>query len=235
MDKICASCKNTFTTYQKRQIFCSISCAQKSRHSKNVVICKNCKVEFSTCQGNNARRFCCKACFHAFNTKEKVPFTCKNCGKISYFRETITKHRTTCCKECKYELLGKENAIRLRQKNICGKKHPSYKKGTVYYRKLAFLNFPKECVCCKSELYKLHVHHINGDRNINELGNLALLCHCCHKRLHTRCKKYNLSVEQSLELGKLTGHLPREKSYLRIPGVLAEVEAAVSAVLAKPA
>lgn len=60
------------------------------------------------------------------------------------------------------------------------------------YRKAAFSYYPNECNVCgwNEDLDVLEVHHIDENRDNNELENLIILCPICHKKLTTH--KYKL-------------------------------------------
>lgn len=229
MHKSCEECKKSFITYQSRQKFCSISCSQKSRHSKKEVFCKNCNIKFETCFGTNSRIFCTVECFHKWNSKEKVPFVCENCSKTIYVLEKVIKNKKTCSKQCKYELLAKENSIKF--SGIEGHSHNSYKNGNTYYKKYAMKNFNHICICCNVTDVMFDVHHIDGCRSNNSLNNLCIICRSCHKRLHTISVKYSISLEKSLSVTKIISHVPKSKNYLRLPGVVEQIQAAVNFVM----
>jgi len=61
--------------------------------------------------------------------------------------------------------------------------HPRWKGGKTSYRRIAKRNKNWICEQCgKKE--KLHVHHINENRNNNNIENLMILCCKCHMILH---------------------------------------------------
>lgn len=51
------------------------------------------------------------------------------------------------------------------------------------YRQIAFDAHGRECVVC-GEGENLIVHHVNGDRRVNEPSNLRPMCQSCHRRVH---------------------------------------------------
>ena len=71
-----------------------------------------------------------------------------------------------------------------------GKNAPNFKDGRTaygsYYRMVAFTNKPSVCEECglESAINKLQVHHIDKNRNNNELENLQILCYDCHAEKH---------------------------------------------------
>lgn len=67
-----------------------------------------------------------------------------------------------------------------------------YGETVLNYRLNAFRNYKHECAVCgyNEDEILLEVHHIDSDREHNELSNLIILCPNCHKKLTTR--KYQL-------------------------------------------
>lgn len=51
------------------------------------------------------------------------------------------------------------------------------------YREKALNAHGEECVNCGAE-DGIEVHHLNGDREDNDIENLVPLCRHCHRRLH---------------------------------------------------
>lgn len=60
-----------------------------------------------------------------------------------------------------------------------------YNTGQRDYRTLAFRYLPHECAVCKWDDDEdiLEVHHIDSNRENNELDNLLILCPICHRKL----------------------------------------------------
>ncbi len=57
------------------------------------------------------------------------------------------------------------------------------------YRKLAIDAYGYQCLDCKSSEGMLDVHHLDGDRENNELDNLCVLCRNCHiTKAHTKIR-----------------------------------------------
>ena len=52
-----------------------------------------------------------------------------------------------------------------------------------HYRRIAFNKFHKWCGVC-GETKKLEIHHRDGNRKNNKMGNLVILCHKHHKLIH---------------------------------------------------
>lgn len=51
------------------------------------------------------------------------------------------------------------------------------------YREKALEEHGEECINCGAE-DGIEVHHLNGDREDNNIANLVPLCRHCHRRLH---------------------------------------------------
>lgn len=60
------------------------------------------------------------------------------------------------------------------------------------YRTLALANYEHKCAVCgwDEDVDILEVHHIDEDREHNELSNLMILCPICHRKITS--KKYKL-------------------------------------------
>jgi len=52
------------------------------------------------------------------------------------------------------------------------------------YRQKALEQYGERCKLCESTR-NIRVHHIDGDRDNNELGNLIPVCSACHADIHT--------------------------------------------------
>jgi len=55
---------------------------------------------------------------------------------------------------------------------------------SVDYRQKAIEEYGERCNICESTR-NIRVHHIDGDRDNNELGNLLVVCTPCHADIHT--------------------------------------------------
>jgi hypothetical protein len=97
---------------------------------------------------------------------------CPVCEKpfshISYHKE-----KTTCSYSCANTYFRS------------GKDHPNYKEEmtTSNYRPRALAIYENKCVFC-SETEVLEVHHIDENRDNNELDNLIVVCPTHHTKIH---------------------------------------------------
>lgn len=103
---------------------------------------------------------------------------CDYCGKEFRKRRTEIERteRSYCSIQCRNRALN--DARRVATLNN--------------YRKIAFANYEHKCAVCgwNEDSDILEVHHIDENREHNEVGNLIILCPICHRKLTS--KKYKL-------------------------------------------
>ena len=118
---------------------------------------------------------------------------CPNCGNNSRTGNVYN------CAYCGKEIYRKPSDIK---KNMSGKFYCSRTCGNLAknqfreesgewlnshssYRKRAFQAYPHECLVCgwNEDERILEVHHIDEDRNHNEVENLCILCPICHRKI----------------------------------------------------
>lgn len=81
-----------------------------------------------------------------------------------------------------------------------GEDNHMYKTGKGSYSKKGFANLPNICNRCQS-LERLLVHHIDENRDNNELHNLEILCKRCHQKHHeTRDEQGKYAKVQSTSI-----------------------------------
>jgi len=118
--------------------------------------------------------YCCQECSKQ-GSKERIKLNCLFCNKeFEKVKSKITKHNF-CCRKCKDQAQRIESNIKTLQ--------PShYKNGECAYRDKAFNTYVHKCFNCGYDEYKeaLEVHHIDGNRENNDVGNLMILCANCH-------------------------------------------------------
>lgn len=105
------------------------------------------------------------------NWHTKICPVCKNEFKTSI---GTSDERTTCGYSCSntYFRSGKDNGMYI------------HGNGTDY-RNTALVQLPNICDSCGiDDIDVLQVHHIDEDRNNNEIENLRILCANCHVKLH---------------------------------------------------
>lgn len=146
------------------------------------------------------------------NKKTPVAVKCKTCGNIWDFSPSnlMPNNMAQCsfsgCRECKYEevecnychkkfkrlksVLLKDNKTgKVYCSKECGNRSKNeelanYQNSTAY-RRNAFLNYEHKCSLCgwNEDERILEVHHIDENRNNNDILNLLILCPICHKKL----------------------------------------------------
>lgn len=114
---------------------------------------------------------------YTFNGCPECKYTtikCDYCGKIVKRLKSEVRDNKTGYHYCSRE---------------CGNRHKniSYTNNvdSTAYRRNAFNYYPNECELCgyKEEIKILEVHHIDENRNNNDIKNLMILCPNCHKKL----------------------------------------------------
>lgn len=149
-----------------------------------IVVCDYCGIEYEKSLRHikyNAKlghkNFCSLACQR--NGKRKGSIGCCSwCGKQIYVEVArISKSKTGnvfCCKSCSTSYTNKHIK--------CGENHPNWNDGKGSYRARA-LNKENKCAVCGYDKVT-HVHHIDEDRNNNNLDNLITLCPNHHYEIH---------------------------------------------------
>ena len=153
------------------------------------VNCAKCGKEFevelkkyNASKKENSSFYCSKECYSHIGSQL---CKCANCGKeVWRANSQIARSKTGniyCSRSC---ATAKNNTL-----FKSGENNPNYK-GT-NYRKKAFDNYEHKCHICgwNEDEDVLEVHHIDEDRDNNELENLLILCPICHKKLTLhKCK-----------------------------------------------
>lgn len=109
--------------------------------------------------------------------------TCDYCGKEYTVKKCRLKDSQFhfCCRDCK------DKAQRISSGEKFNSLRPShYSKDAVkQYRETAFNTYEHKCAICgwNEDEDVLEVHHIDANRNNNNLDNLIILCPTCHKKL----------------------------------------------------
>lgn len=150
----------------------------------------------------------CKKHNYEFETKwanvrkdNKAHYVCPFCK----FEKARTEVECAYCHKKFFTLTRKMNRSKTGN-HYCCREHQDLAKITTgtssfwYYRKNAFKNYPHECAICKwnEDDDVLEVHHIDENRQNNEIDNLIILCPTCHKKLTTG--KYKLINREKIVL-----------------------------------
>lgn len=136
----------------------------------------------------------------------------KTHGKI----QKLEKFCETC--EKPFTVMARKNEKRYKKSRFCSRscansvggkaKSEKYGLGDKQYRKIAFSVYKHECeVCSYNELPDvLQVHHIDSDRNNNDVKNLVILCPTCHwtitlnKAIFSKDRKFEILGANELGL-----------------------------------
>lgn len=120
----------------------------------------------------------------------KYKHYCPNCG--------ITKRINLKCSYCGKEIQRRPSDIKSNKSGYfycsreCGNLHKNQLrlesgewKNSNNYRKKAFDNYEHKCAVCgwNEDERVLEVHHIDENREHNNLENLCILCPICHKKI----------------------------------------------------
>lgn len=149
------------------------------------VKCDYCKIEFNRRPSRvKEKNFCSNECRGKFISKQNtISCSCAECGvEIVKTKSQLEKSKSGnvfCSQSCaavhNNKLFTGTNARNWKEDSNC-----------VDYRKIAFNNKPKICEKCGYNKYEeiLQVHHVDHDRENNNIGNLMVLCPNCHAVEH---------------------------------------------------
>jgi hypothetical protein len=200
----CAACGKEIEKYllqvqqnKTGRFFCSKECQHEVGAKPRTVprkTCEWCASEFVS-YGDSPGRFCTKACYDAWQRKDRVQKLCEVCGEEFMLKPSQDKHRTGrwCSRTC-------ESASRLkrpldRQHNerpavldkagyvrVFEPEHPRAMKGGWVFEHRHVMEQHLGRQLARDE----HVHHINGQKDDNRLENLVVLGHSEHSSLTGR-------------------------------------------------
>ena len=146
--------------------------------------CKSCSEEFYAKPSwikNGYGKYCSRNCFHLAQKSGK-DFRCYMCKKTVY-RSLQDQRRSKsgeffCTKSC--QTTWRNSVV------YTGSNHPNWVDGKSSYRdKLIRSDRQQVCNRCKDDDKRiLAVHHMDRNRNNNELSNLMWLCHNRHFLVH---------------------------------------------------
>ena len=131
--------------------------------------------------------YCSDECRYSFSKKGKM-VNCSRCNKEIYKSpKDLSRSKSKkyfCSQHCANTWIGKI---------FSREKHPNWKGGKHSYKEAMLrLSQSPKCVFCKDEDKRiLAVHHIDKDRNNNNLKNLMWLCHNCHFLIHHYSREQN--------------------------------------------
>ncbi len=144
------------------------------------VVCNNCQKDFlkrTAIAKKSSRHFCSKVCNETYGRVEVICYKCntqvwKPVSKLKNSKSGLY----FCSRVCKDSCQRIGGVLEL----------DHYGKVEKGYRTLAFRHYDKECIECGYKEFEegLEVHHIDENRDNNELSNLIILC-ATHHRLVT--------------------------------------------------
>lgn len=151
------------------------------------------QTKYENVRRNDRKHHICPLCQEDNNNKNKIKCICDYCQK-DFFRtpsklENSKSGLHFCSRECKdlaqqLESGDKFQTIRPKHYGLIEGKN---------YREKAFRYYLHKCACCGYDEDEdiLEVHHIDENREHNNIENLIILCPICHKKLTSH--KYYLS------------------------------------------
>lgn len=170
---------------------CEYISGYTNSHSVIKVRCLIHGIEFETKYENikrdNRKHHICPICKKEDLKKvsTKIKCECAYCHKI-FFREPSKLNNSKsglvfCCRE------HKDLAQQIDSGNQFDNIRPSHYHNGENYRQRAFRKYQPECSVCgwDEDIDVLEVHHIDENRQNNDLSNLIILCPICHKKLTT--------------------------------------------------
>jgi hypothetical protein len=179
-DRNCLACNKLFYPSYNKKKYCSKNCARPSfGWSKGIIktkfkmYCANCNKEFLTVPSDTNRKFCSNRCFGQ-SKSTSVILSCLYCKKD--FIDTERKRRKKYCShECFLAYSAKYRRSISKSKKT---------------QKTNFLLKHNKCMVCfwNIEPAILELHHIDRNRNNNDIDNLLLLCPNCHSVDHFKNK-----------------------------------------------
>lgn len=152
------------------------------------VKCKNCNKEFEVdnrkfnLYNKHNWNFYCKEC-GSVGRRKRITYICAKCGK-EFERIASAKRSISGLQFCSKSCAASYNNSHYRT----GRNNPNYIDGSYKgstYSKLAFRTYIHKCAMCGlEEECCLQVHHIDENRENNNVDNLIILCANCHSRIH---------------------------------------------------
>lgn len=159
-------------------------------------LCKICQAEFYVKPSHQARGwglYCSVSCRSKGQLLGSTR-TCHICGSSIYRSKAQHKHSKSgkffCSKSCQ---------TLWRNSEFIAEKHPNWNGGINAYRNILLRSeSEKACVACGiQDLRVLAAHHLDHNRNNNNLKNLVWLCLNCHFLTHND-EKFECTVKDRL-------------------------------------
>ena len=146
----------------------------------NYYSCNNCRNEYKKqkrlAEGAAQEHYCSQKCYRDSTTRIKV--TCAHCGTI------FTKQPSKMNTKSGLHFCSREHKD-LAQKYIKEIQPAHYGTTTKNYRDKALNHYGCRCSKCGfTNVAALEVHHIDRNRDNNDISNLVVLCANCHRIEH---------------------------------------------------
>ena len=140
------------------------------------------------------RKYCSRRC-KDLNSRDRVDIICAYCGKpFQVPRNKFERSKSGlffCCRK------HKDIAQRLENGILAPPHYTTFDTTKDYRKKMAAVTAPEDFVCQNPECpitkagikiprYMLAIHHIDKNRDNNDLSNLKILCAWCHSLMHRR-------------------------------------------------
>jgi len=119
------------------------------------------------------QRFCSLKC-KGYGSKKRITLECCWCKKEFERRSCDMSKYNFCSRRCKEIAQSLDGGFIEIQPKQYGSNAP--------YRIRAFRFYPHKCEVCgyNKHIELLQVHHVDNNRDNNEIENLAILCPTCH-------------------------------------------------------
>lgn len=179
----------------------------QGRRTKVLMKCNIHNIEFLVDPTNflrNTNTTVSDKCPDCIALHEKLNLVCAYCGK-EFTRAPSKANKSKsglyfCCREHKDIAQRLDSGAQFDVMRPDHYSECSSEEGSINtYRDLAFRNYTHECAIChwKDDEEILQVHHIDEDRQNNNLNNLIILCPNCHAKLTSH--KYQLIDRSVIE------------------------------------
>ena len=162
------------------------SASSGNRHRwYNIYTCDHCGKEYKKqkrqAEGKPSEHFCSASC--QANETSRVQLICDHCSALFYrSKSKLLNSRSGkmfCCRECKDIAQSYMEEIQ----------PDHYGTGEGNYRARALKHYGNSCKLCGYTIEDaLEVHHIDKNRDNNDLDNLVVLCCNCHTLVHRGVK-----------------------------------------------
>lgn len=177
----CLQCNGKFVSQNKKQKFCSIDCRKQYTIKANTSTCIECKKEYV--KKYKEQKYCSFLC-HGIN-KFKIK-KCLYCGKEFKVPNCVDKRSSMSGSFCSLYCV---NSFRVGENNPNWHGGCSFEPyGTLFnrsFKKNILKKYSYRCILC-GITKKLVVHHIDYNKQNNDIENLIVLCRSCHGRTNAR-------------------------------------------------